>query len=177
MGPDCYTIGLPDRELTLTVSNATIVEGITYTFGIGVLNPGESVEDEDNLWGLTLKDRSGSVVDSNRNVPGLPLKIFPAEVAGSADKPGLSWNDVMKGKTSHVKIDINFKEDIGPRRISEVLIMSPEGVMFSDPRRAALAFQQVPAARHRALYGRRERAARHARRQPRHRGGHLRDQL
>jgi hypothetical protein len=125
--PQCSTPGSKDSELILTISNATIVAGMEYTFSVGVLNPGDQVPASDNQWSVSLKDRAGAVVDSNRNIKGLTLKLFPAKV------DGLAWSEVLPGSISRIRIELIFNKDIEPRRISEVQIASPDGVMFSDP--------------------------------------------
>jgi hypothetical protein len=136
--PECSTTGAKGAELVLTISNATIVAGIEYTFSVGVLNPGTEVPKNLNMWSVSLKDRFGAVVDSNRNVQGLTLKLFPAKVMG------LAWSEVLPTSISRVRIEINFNKDIAGSRLSEVQIASPDGVMFSDPSTAFVAPDKFP---------------------------------
>jgi len=144
-----YQIGLPKMpsclvqpgkqyELTLQISNATIVSQVEYTFGIGVLNPGEPPALEDNLWALTLKDREGAVIDSNRNIKGLSLKSFPAQTYG------FGWSEVQEGSISRMRMDVLITQFVPPRTVGEVQIISPDGVMFSDPKSAMISPEKFP---------------------------------
>jgi hypothetical protein len=136
--PQCSTTGVKDADLIITISNASIIEGIEETFSVGVLNPGQEVPKAENQWAVSLKDRAGAVVDSNRNVQGLVLKHFPAKVES------LSWSEVLPGKISRIRIEIIFKQYVEPRTLSEVQIASPDGVMFSDPSTASIAPDKFP---------------------------------
>jgi hypothetical protein len=136
--PECSTTGAKGAELVLTISNATIVSGIEYTFSVGVLNPGSDVPKDSNQWSVSLKDRFGAVVDSNRNVQGLTLKLFPARVMS------LAWSEVLPTSIARVRIEINFNTDIEPGGLSEVQIASPDGVMFSDPSTAFVSPDKFP---------------------------------
>merc|ERR1719326_1746427 len=125
--PACSTTGAPDAEIALTLENSTIVSGIEYTFSVGVLNPGVEVEKNQNMWAVSLKDRFGAVVDSNRNIPGLTLKLFPAKVQS------LAWSEALPATTSRIRIQIWFKSLIEPGKLNMIKIASPDGVMFSNP--------------------------------------------
>jgi hypothetical protein len=140
--PECSASGAPDAELIITISNATIVSGMEYTFSVGVLNPGEDVGQVENQWSVSLKDRAGAVVDSNRNIQGLTLKLFPAMVGGGEN--GLAWSSVLPTSISRVRIEIIFRKDIEARRLSEIQIASPDGVMFSDPDTADVVPDSFP---------------------------------
>lgn len=139
--PLCRVRGGRDTSLELTILNATIVaqtdEG--YTFSFGVLNPGEAIPPADNLWALTLKNKQGHVIDSNRNVPGLGLTKFPAKLNG------LAWSPVEAGSVSRVRIELLVVKVIEPKQLGEIQIISPVGVMFSDPRtRATVSPESFP---------------------------------
>jgi hypothetical protein len=136
--PACSTTGAPDAEIALTLENSTIVAGIEYTFSVGVLNPGVEVEKSQNMWAVSLKDRFGAVVDSNRNIQGLTLKHFPAKVQS------LAWSEVLPATTSRIRIQIWFNKMIDPMMLSEIKIASPDGVMFSDPNSAAVTPDKFP---------------------------------
>jgi len=136
--PACATTGAPDAEIALTLENSTIVAGIEYTFSVGVLNPGVEVEKNQNMWAVSLKDRFGAVVDSNRNIQGLTLKHFPAKVQS------LAWSEVLPATTSRIRIQIWFNKMIDPMMLDEIKIASPDGVMFSDPNSAAVTPDKFP---------------------------------
>jgi len=140
--PECSASGAPNAELIITISNATIVASMEYTFSVGVLNPGEDVGQVENQWSVSLKDRAGAVVDSNRNIQGLTLKLFPAMVGGGEN--GLAWSSVLPTSISRIRIEIIFRRDIEPRRLSEIQIASPDGVMFSDPDTADVVPDSFP---------------------------------
>lgn len=123
--PACNVVPSKPSELILVISNATITAGMEYTFSIGVLNPGEQPAKEDNFWALTLKNRNGAVIDSNRGVKGLQLKSFNAEIMG------FGWSQVLPTKTSRIRFDIYFSTPVEPRTLGEVQIISPDGVMMS----------------------------------------------
>jgi hypothetical protein len=136
--PACSTTGAPDAEIILTLDNSTIVAGIEYTFSVGVLNPGTEVDKSNNMWAVSLKDRFGAVVDSNRNIQGLTLKHFPAKVQS------LAWSEVLPATTSRVRISIYFTKMIDANMLDEIKIASPDGVMFSDPNSAAVQPDKFP---------------------------------
>jgi hypothetical protein len=136
--PACATTGAPDAEIALTLENSTIVAGIEYTFSVGVLNPGVEVDKGANMWAVSLKDRFGAVVDSNRNIQGLTLKHFPAKVQS------LAWSEVLPATTSRIRIQIWFNKMIDPMMLDEIKIASPDGVMFSDPNSAAVTPDKFP---------------------------------
>jgi hypothetical protein len=136
--PACSTTGAPDAEIALTLENSTIVAGIEYTFSVGVLNPGADVDKGANQWAVSLKDRFGAVVDSNRNIQGLTLKLFPAKVQS------LAWSEVLPATTSRIRIQIFFRAMIEPMMLSEIKIASPDGVMFSNPNSAAVQPDKFP---------------------------------
>jgi len=136
--PACSTTGAPDAEIILTLDNSTIVAGIEYTFSVGVLNPGTEVDKGANMWAVSLKDRFGAVVDSNRNIQGLTLKHFPAKVQS------LAWSEVLPATTSRVRISIFFTKMIDANMLDEIKIASPDGVMFSDPNSAAVQPDKFP---------------------------------
>jgi hypothetical protein len=144
-----YQIGLPKMPsclvqpgkkymLTLVVSNSTIVSERAYTFGIGVLNPGEPPPTESNLWALTLRDREGAVIDSNRNIQGMTLKSFPVQTYG------FGWSEVQEGSISRIRIDILVTKYIEPNSVSQIQIISPDSVMFSDPKSAFITPEKFP---------------------------------
>merc|ERR1712139_571409 len=114
----------------LTLDNSTIVAGIEYTFSVRVLNPGAEVDKSNNMWAVSLKDRFGAVVDSNRNIQGLTLKHFHARVQS------LAWSEVLPATSSRVRISIYSTKMIDANMLDEIKIASPDGVMFSDPNSA-----------------------------------------
>merc|ERR550514_1570846 len=136
--PACSTTGAPDAEIALTLENSTIVAGIEYTFSVGVLNPGAEVDKSNNMWAVSLKDRFGAVVDSNRNIQGLTLKHFNARVQS------LAWSEVLPAMTSRIRIQIFFNKIIEPQMLDEIKIASPDGVMFSDPNSAMVSPDKFP---------------------------------
>jgi len=97
--------------------------------GVGVVNPGSKPASGKNLFGIMLKDYEGSTVDANMKVPGLSLKV-----PEGFQVTGMAWSSAVSEEMSRIRIGIRVLRRIPPGRVAEIVIVSPEGVMYHDPR-------------------------------------------
>lgn len=124
--PECTSKGA-DEPLRLTLTNSTLDQGKAYTFGVGVVNPGAKPEASGNLFGITLKDSEEATVDANMKIPGLTLKSEPFQVGI------MGWSSAEPDKSARVLVEILVLHTIPAERVAEIVIVSPEGVMYHDP--------------------------------------------
>jgi hypothetical protein len=116
-----------DRPLRLELTNSTLKVGKTYTFGVGVVNPGGPPPEYANKFGVMLQDVDQNAIDGNMKVPGLELKSIPLRVTN------MGWSSAKAQQMARIMIGMIVLHPISAATIDEIRIVSPEGVMYSDP--------------------------------------------
>jgi len=127
-----------DRPLRLELTNSTLKVGKTYTFGVGVTNPGAKVPPDQNKWGVMLKDVDLNAIDGNMKVDGLELKAIPLRVTN------IGWSSAEAQAMARIMIGMIVLSPISPGPIDEIRIVSPEGVMYSDPSSVKIGPDALP---------------------------------
>jgi len=128
----------PDRPLRLELTNSTLLVGKTYTFGVGVENPGAPPPEDMNKWGVMLKDMDLNAIDGNMKVPGLELKSIPMRITN------MGWSVAEAQKMARIMIGMIVLHPMNPGTIDQIQIISPEGVMYSDPSEVKLGPDKLP---------------------------------
>jgi hypothetical protein len=120
--------GSPNSNLKLTFSNGTLEAARRYTVGIGILNPGGKPLEENNYWGILLKDNVEKTFDGNLRIPGLELKTIPIR-AGS---PFLGWLTTKSRVMNTVTMQMRVLHRIPAAMITKFVIGAPYGVRFME---------------------------------------------
>lgn len=135
----------PDRPLRLELLNTTLKEGKTYTFGVGVTNPGAPPPTPENKWGVMLLDVDMNAIDGNMKVDGIKLNSIPLRVVE------MGWTNAEPQQVARIKIKIIVLHPIRAETIEQIRIISPEGVMYSDPLGFSVGPDQLPLAENLAV--------------------------
>jgi hypothetical protein len=128
----------PDRPLRLELTNSTLLVGKTYTFGVGVVNPGGPPPADLNKWGVMLQDVDMNAIDGNMKVNALELKSIPLRVTQ------MGWSASEAQKMARIMIGIIVIHPISAGTFDQILIVSPEGVMYSDPSSVQMGPDKLP---------------------------------
>jgi hypothetical protein len=121
----CQSLG-QDQPLTLTFVNASMVQGVSYTIGIGVANPAARPDSDANMWSLLLKDMDMRTFDGNQRIQGMVLKNEPVQCRS------FGWSESAVESLSTVAIEWRVFQDLIPGRVKAVEVQAPLGVMFSE---------------------------------------------
>jgi len=127
-----------DRPLRLELTNSTLKVGKTYTFGVGVVNPGQPPPAALNKWGVMLQDVDLNAIDGNMKVSGLELKSIPLRVTT------MGWSSAEAQQMARIMIGMIIFHPISAGTIDEIQIISPEGVMYSDPSEVKMGPDNLP---------------------------------
>jgi len=123
--PQCTSGGV-NSNLMLKFDNATLVAEQAYTVGIRIYNPGGRPGENQNNWGLSLKDHNGQTFDANLVIPGLDLKSLPIRCNG------LGWTTAAPRVLAQVLIQLRVLFTLTPGTITNVVIRAPDGIMYNE---------------------------------------------
>lgn len=127
-----------DQPLRLELTNSTLLVGKTYTFGVGVDNPGGAAPEAENKFGVMLQDVDMNAIDGNMKVPGLELQAIDMRVTN------IGWSSAEAQKMARIMIGVIVIHPIKAGTIDEIRIVSPEGVMYSDPMEVKMGPDKLP---------------------------------
>jgi hypothetical protein len=127
-----------DKPLRLEFTNSTLLKGKTYTIGVGVVNPGAPPPPEQNKFSIMLLDIDMNAIDGNAKVDGLQLRSIPLRVVH------LGWSSAEPQEMARIEIRMIVLHPIAVLTIDEILIVSPEGVMYSDASLVSIGPDQLP---------------------------------
>ncbi|CEL95615.1 unnamed protein product [Vitrella brassicaformis CCMP3155] len=114
-----------NHELTLQLNrdNGTLPANVEYLFGIQTINP--TVQPNPNVWGITLKDRTGDILDANLEIAGWTLSRFDiSEVKMSSTTTAPSASNVIQIQFRMVVIE--------PGEGNQIILISPDNFRLSE---------------------------------------------
>lgn len=137
-------VGLPElplctassQWLRLTLTNGTVRRGETYTFGIGVLNPAARPLETQNFWAIRLRDAQMQTFDGNMRIQGMKLNSLPVRVET------MGWSNPRPTSLCNILISLRMLHSIPGGAVTDITIISPEGVMYGDP--SSLVVEPTP---------------------------------
>jgi len=134
--PQCQSGGVNEPlMLTFQFDNLTINSSQSYTFGIQVYNPGGRPLEENNYWGLSLKDAGGETWDAHLDIPGLDLGTVPMRIYD------LGWTSADYKVIAKIMIQLRVLHEIQAGSMTEIWIQAPKGIMFVED---MAAFKVIP---------------------------------
>jgi hypothetical protein len=127
-----------DTPLTLTFRNGTLNAEQSYTFGVGVLNPGGKPDPNLNYWGVLLKDYQPLTFDGNLRVQGEDLKSVPLR-AGQ-----MGWATSAPNVMNTLSLQLRVLHTIFAGSITRIVIGAPQYVRFIEDPAAVTTSPEMP---------------------------------